>query len=135
MIIRNPKSIRPYQHVIEPLICYLEIAKKQHENADYCGSYNIGPEVDDCIETQKLVQIFGENFDSKLNVELKNSGGPHEAAFLRLDTTKIKKFFSWVPLMKIETAVQLTAEWFKYYFDNDSVIYITEQQIERYLKK
>lgn len=132
LIIRNPDSIRPYQHVFEPLACYLEIAKRQSEERALCGSFNIGPDSSDCITTMKLVSLFGENFNGKFRSEIRPDGGPHEASYLRLDNSKMKNVFGWKPKTNIETAVRLTSDWIKIFLSHKSIVPISEKQIAEF---
>mgnify|MGYP000155545827 CR=1 FL=1 len=62
IVIRNPFSTRPYQHVLEPVIAYLMIAKEQYEDAKYQGYYNVGPDETDCVTTGDLVDLFVEKW-------------------------------------------------------------------------
>lgn len=91
IVVRNPYSTRPYQHVLEPLYIYLEICEKQYKNSLFAGYYNIGPDDCDCITTGELVTKFCKTWGNNLTWINKYDGGPHEAAFLKLDNTKIKK--------------------------------------------
>ena len=134
MVMRNPNSIRPYQHVLEPLLCYLLIGKAQYFDNKYCGAYNIGPDSEDCVTTEILVKALKENFPNHFKYEIMNDGGPHEAAFLRLDNSKMKNVFSWSPKTNIRDAVKLTADWVNIYISGKSVKNITEQQIKDFFK-
>jgi len=131
LIIRNPNSTRPYQHVLEPLGCYLIIAREQYNDFSLSGSYNIGPDKESFSTTEKLVTLFAKNV-SLFKYEIKPDNGPHEAAFLSLDNTKIKKTFKWSPMINIEKAVKLSAEWYSAYCKNLNVIGILEEQIKDY---
>ncbi len=82
LVIRNPNSTRPYQHVLEPLACYLLIAKEQYSDHSLCGAYNIGPDSCDFSSTQKLVDLFADYFKGSFKYIIRNDNGPHEAAFL-----------------------------------------------------
>lgn len=134
IIIRNPYSIRPYQHVLEPLMAYLMIAERQYDDIKYAGSYNIGPNDADCVETGILTTIFCDKWKG---ISWKNvhDGGPHEANFLKLDCSKIKSIFNWNPKWNIETAVDKVVEWTKVYIENKDINKCMEQQIKEYLKK
>ena len=118
VIVRNPYSTRPYQHVLEPLYLYLLIAEKQYENEDYAGYYNVGPDDCDCINTGDLVSLFCKSWGQGLSWVNKHDGGPHEAAFLKLDNTKIKKVFDWKPRWHIEESVQKIVEWTNVYLQD-----------------
>ncbi len=134
IIVRNPHSTRPYQHVIEPLAVYLLIAKKQFENKKYAGFYNVGPDDCDCITTGELVEIFcklwGENISWKKHCE----EGPHEATFLKLDCSKIKTLFNWKPRWHVEEAVAFTVEWAKAYLTGQNVSACMDKQIRIFFK-
>lgn len=134
LIIRNPDSTRPYQHVLEPLYCYLLIAKEQYTNHKFCGSYNIGPDSSDFVTTKRLVELFKSNVDS-FKYEIISDNGPHEAAFLSLDNSKLKKVFEWKPHFGIDKAVCLTAEWYKAWCDNKDLVSLAEQQIKEFFNE
>lgn len=108
--IRNPYATRPYQHVLEPLLAYLMIAQKQYEDEKYAGYYNVGPNEDDCINNSDLANLFCKYWGEDAKWESCFSGGPHEANFLKLDCSKIKKVFQWKPTWNIDQAVKKTVE-------------------------
>ena len=128
-MVRNPHSTRPYQHVLEPLFVYLMIAKAQFEDKAYMGYYNVGPDDCDCINTGDLVDMFCNKWGDNLHWINKSDSGPHEANFLKLDCTKIKKTFGWKPRYHIDEAVTKAAEWYKIYALGRDVIDITRKQI------
>lgn len=131
LIIRNPNSTRPYQHVFEPLSCYLMIAKKQYFDSSYCGAYNIGPDIEDVVKTEELAKSFFKSF-SRGEYIVQKDNGPHEASFLILDNTKFKSAFSWKPILNCESAVELTAMWYKNYFNKKNMIQISKENINIY---
>ncbi len=134
IIVRNPYSTRPYQHVLEPVITYLVLAAKQYDNRELAGSYNIGPDDCDCVETGELVDIFckawGEGATWK-NVAEENA--PHEANFLKLDCSKIKSVMKWSPRWHITDAIEKTVEWSKAYLSGEDINKVMEKQINEYL--
>ena len=132
--IRNPYSTRPYQHVLEPLNIYLLILMKQYENMKYSGNYNVGPDDKDCVTTGKLVDLFCKKWDDNLNWVNKSDNGPHEANFLKLDCSKIKKIFNWTPKWGIEKAIEKTVDWTKVYFANENVNKCMDKQINEFFK-
>ena len=138
IIIRNPYSIRPYQHVLEPLSIYLTIVKEQYINKDYAGYYNVGPNDDDCVETAKLVDLFCKYFNQTNNEKIrwinKSDNGPHEANFLKLNNNKIKQTFNWQPTWNIEKAVEKTVEWIDVYLNNGNVVDCVNNQIDEFFK-
>lgn len=109
IVVRNPYSIRPYQHVLEPVFAYLMIAKEQYEDRTISGWYNVGPDDTDCVTTGRLVEIFTGCWEGT-GWYVKGDAGPHEAGFLKLDCAKLKAVFSWKPVWNIRTAVHKTVE-------------------------
>lgn len=133
IIIRNPFSIRPYQHVLEPLNVYLTIIRKQYEDINYAGYYNVGPDDDDCISTGDLATLFCDKWQGDLKwINKSDIDAPHEANFLKLDSTKIKNTFDWKPKWGIEKAVEKTIEWTKSYLNNEDIIVCTDKQIDEF---
>ncbi|SCW51923.1 CDP-glucose 4,6-dehydratase [Eubacterium ruminantium] len=121
IIVRNPYSTRPFQHVIEPLAAYLMIAKAQFEDKKYAGFYNVGPDEKDCVTTGNLVDIFCEKWGEGLSWENRSDNGPHEATFLKLDCSLLKNTFGWQPKWGIQEAINKTVEWTKIYLSGDDI--------------
>lgn len=134
IIVRNPHSTRPYQHVLEPLTAYLTIVQKQYENIQYSGFYNVGPDDRDCITTGKLVNLFCTKWGQGLSWIDKYDGGPHEANFLKLDCSKIKNVLGWHPVWSVEQAVEKTVEWSKIYESGNNLNDCMDKQIKEYLE-
>lgn len=135
IIVRNPHSTRPYQHVLEPLNIYLTIAKAQYEDKRYAGFYNVGPDDRDCITTGELVDIFCDKWGQVLKWINQYDGGPHEANFLKLDCSKIKTVFGWRPIWNVETAIEKTVEWTKVYFEGKNIEACMDSQIQEFFNK
>jgi CDP-glucose 4,6-dehydratase len=133
IIVRNPSSIRPYQHVLEPLAVYLTIAQKQYENKKYIGYYNVGPDDKDCVTTGELVDIFCNKWGEGMSWINQSAGGPHEANFLKLDCSKIKKTFSWKPRWDIDMAIEKVIEWTKIYIQDGNISDCMNKQINEFL--
>lgn len=125
IIVRNPYSVRPYQHVLEAVSVYLMIAQKQYEDIKYAGNYNVGPDDADCYSTGELVSLFCEKWKDVTGREVvwKNicDGGPHEANFLKLDSSKLKKTFGWHPVWNVECAMEKVAEWTAAYIRKEDI--------------
>lgn len=133
IIVRNPYSTRPYQHVLEPLFAYLMIAAKQYENSQVSGYYNVGPDEVDCFQTGALVNLFVKCWGEGLSWINRFDGGPHEANFLKLDCSKLKSTFGWKPRWNLETAVEKVVEWTKYWQAGEDVCKCMDQQIQEFL--
>lgn len=144
--LRNPNSIRPYQHVLEPLFAYLMIAEEQYRDATLSGSYNVGPNDVDCVTTGELVKLFSKTWeravssDNEVNelpslkiTEREESSAPHESSFLKLDNSKIKGTFGWRPRLNIEAALTLTAEFTKIYLTGGDLREEIDREIEKLL--
>lgn len=131
IFVRNPMSVRPYQHVLEALFAYLMIAEMQYFDYKYSGSYNVGPDESDCVTTGELVQLFCEKWGG-LNWISRRDGGEHEANFLKLDCSKIKQTFGWRPRWNIETAVEKTVEWVKCWQGGGDVQALMDEQTLEY---
>jgi len=132
IIVRNPYSVRPYQHVLEPVLAYLVIAQRQYENPDLAGKYNVGPDETDCIKTSELVDVFCNKWaDNQTWTHVKNVDAPHESGLLRLDCEKMRTVLGWVPIWNVQKAIASTVEWEKA-TDKSA---ITDKQIEEYLKE
>lgn len=139
IVVRNPFSTRPYQHVLEPIAAYLEIVKAQYEDkARYEGSYNVGPDETDCWTTGDLVTLFCEKWNRVTGdrVIWKNEydGGPHEANFLKLDCSKLKSALGWKPRWNVETAMEKIVEWSVAYLNGEDVAECMERQIKEFLR-
>jgi len=132
IIVRNPHSIRPYQHVLECLSGYLLLAKLQAEDKTYAGSYNFGPNDDGCVMTGTLVQLFCDAWGDEATWRVKGDGGPHEANFLKLDCSKAKTTLGWKPRWSIERAIQETVEWSKAYTQDQDLAKAVYNQINKY---
>ena len=129
IIVRNPYSIRPYQHVLDTLFGYLLLAQRQYEDKAIGGSYNFGPNEDGCVTTGELVTLFCQSWGGGLEWENKHDGGPYEAAFLKLDCSKARAILKWKPEINIEKAVDYTVEWSKNWINGQSVTECMERQI------
>ena len=133
VIVRNPNSIRPYQHVLDPLFAYLIIVQKQFENISYADNYNVGPDDKDCITTGELVNIFCDLWGNNQSWETCDAGGPHEAGFLRLDCSKFKTTFNRKPRWDVHKAVSKTVEWTRVYQKRGNICDIMDRQINEFI--
>lgn len=147
VIVRNPNSTRPYQHVLEPLFAYLMVAMKQYEDCSYASNYNIGPNDDNCVTTGELVDSFVEIWNKKV-LDTKgisigeasrkdmSDGGPHEANFLRLDCSKLKETFAWLPRWSVKQTIEKIVEFELLRLqgkDKEDLSKCMEEQIKEYI--
>ena len=132
IIVRNPNSVRPYQHVFEALSAYLMIAQKQYNDKSFEGNYNIGPDEDGCIKTRELVNLFCNLWGNINWKHINKESDFHESNILKLDCSKIKNIIGWKPRLSIRESIKLTVNWSKAYYLNNNINQISERQILEY---
>ena len=136
IIVRNPYSTRPYQHVLEPVCTYLMLAQKQYEDKSFAGEYNVGPDDQDCVNTGTFVDLFCKYWGKEAkwkNVCEENA--PHEANFLKLDCSKIKSKLNWQPRWHIDDAIEMVVEWSKAYLHGKDINNVMLNQIKCFINK
>lgn len=137
IVVRNPFSTRPYEHVLEPVVAYLMIAAAQYKDKEkYASSYNVGPNETDCWTTGDLVTLFCDTWNRKTGASIKwvnqYDGGPHEANFLKLDCSKLKSTFGWEPRWDVRTTMEKIVEWSDAYLHDGDYIAVMKQQIKEF---
>lgn len=130
--VRNPQSVRPYQHVLEPLSAYLLLGKAQYEDFSKAGAYNVGPGAEDCLTTGALAELFCRCWGEGAHWTAAPEVGPHEAGYLRLDCAKIKSVLGWTPRWSAKTAVEKTVSWTKTVLLGQDAGEVTRRQIQEY---
>ncbi len=138
--VRNPYSIRPFQHVLEPLFMYLTILRAEALDPSLAGAYNIGPEDRDCVTTGDLVTRFCRAWNrslpegqAELGWEDIGNVGPHEATFLKLDCSLARKTFGWKPVWDIDRALEETVAWTRVYAGGGNVGEEMDREIRAFL--
>lgn len=123
MIIRNKNSVRPYQYVLEPLITYLNILLISSVDKNKSGSYNVGPDVIDCVNTETVVNLYFKYYEAdnkpKVIAESDTQSDFHESKFLRLDNSLVKKVFDFKTIYNIEEGLEITAKGYKLFNENN----------------
>jgi CDP-glucose 4,6-dehydratase len=129
IIVRNPKSVRPWQHVLEPIGGYLHLGTKMKDNPiEFADSWNFGPFVEDSSTVEDLVKISINMWgDGKYETPLIDKP-LHEAGLLKLDISKTMNELKWKPQFNSRSAIQLTLDWYREYDENKSSK--TKEQIE-----
>jgi CDP-glucose 4,6-dehydratase len=130
--LRNPNSVRPYQHVLEPLSAYLTVLARQSSEPGLAGSYNIGPRDGDSLTTSELAEAFCAAWGDGLSWEADSRSGPHEAGLLRLDSSKVAARLGWVPRWSAREAVARVVEWTRAVDHGADPILATRSQISDY---
>lgn len=134
IVVRNPYSTRPYQHVLEPLYAYAMIAAMQYKDSKYSGWYNVGPDDVDCFQTGALVDLFIKYWGEGMKWINMYDGGPHEANFLKLDCSKLKSIFNWKPHWNLDEAISKTVEWTRCWLEDGDIRSCMDLQINEFLK-
>lgn len=129
VILRNPHSTRPYQHVLEPLFAYLMIAAAQYQQPELAGWYNVGPDDCDCLTTGQLTELFCNTWGRGMSWINQSDNGPHEANFLKLDCSKLKQVFGWQPRWHIQEAMEMIIAWYDVYLQHGSIAAEMDREI------
>ncbi|HEX2927887.1 MAG TPA: CDP-glucose 4,6-dehydratase [Ruminiclostridium sp.] len=134
MTIRNPASIRPWQHVLEPLYGYILLAQRLYSEGDtFASGWNFGPNDDDAKPVEWIVNKIYEKWGSTLLYATGSSENLHEANYLKLDCSKAKAILGWSPKWNLEQAIEKVVEWAKAYKEGKDLLEISLKQIEEYL--
>lgn len=133
VILRNPDSVRPWQHVLEPISGYLMMGERIFESDTYLGAYNFGPDISDTMRVEdivkKAIEILG-----KWEYRIQREELMHEAWLLLLDNTKSKNILWWSPRLSIDDALSYTFEWYRAYADGTDMREYSLREIERFSK-
>ena len=133
IVVRNPLSVRPFQHVLEPLAAYLLIAQKQFADPALADSYNVGPAETDCLTVGEMADLFCREWGDGQTWRCESEANAvHEANFLRLDSTRIRTRLHWQSVWDAETAVAKTVEFTKRVLYGKDVRDTMDRQIKEY---
>ena len=131
--IRSPKSVRPWEHVLEPLSGYMLLAKKMWDNpTEYCEGWNFGPEAESVSTVWEVATELVKNFGKGELKDCSNPNAVHEAQLLVLDITKAKTRLSWNPRLNMQECIALVADWYKRY-KNENVYKLCVEEIEKFV--
>ena len=137
LIVRNPHSTRPFQHVLEPVCVYLKLAMKQYKDASFAGCYNVGPDESDCLNTGDLADLFAHEWKEQTGAVFRwkdqSDGGPHEANYLKLDCSRLKSVLGWKPVWTIYDAMNKLVEWYAVYINKGDIEACMKKQTDEFL--
>jgi CDP-glucose 4,6-dehydratase len=132
--IRNPYAIRPWQHVLEPLSGYLQLAQKLYqEGTAYAEGWNFGPNDEDVKPVQWIVENLTNSWGKGASWILDGSDHPHEAHYLKLDCSKAKTRLDWRPKWNLVEALDAIIDWHRAYRDGKDMHELTVSQIQDYV--
>ena len=120
--IRNPLSVRPWQHVLDPLSGYLLLGQHLLRGNDAAeGAWNFGPHPNDCLTVAGVLDEFNRHWEGIQWKDASENRGPHESNMLRLDCSKASSELDWSPVWNVQSAISKTAAWYKDFFFNNTV--------------
>lgn len=133
--VRNPDSVRPWQHVLEPLRGYLMLAQRLSiEGNAFSEPWNFGPGDGDERSVRWVVERLRELWPGESSWAASAQPEPYEAKYLRLDSAKAHARLEWWPRMTLEEALVLTTEWYAAYSEGEDLGEFTRDQIRRYVE-
>jgi len=131
--IRSPKSVRPWEHVLEPLYGYMLLAKKMWDcPTEYCEGWNFGPESNSVSTVWDVATSLINDFGFGELVDCSNPNAVHEAKLLMLNINKAKNRLGWKPRLDFKQCISLVADWYKRYRD-ENVYNICVEEIDKFL--
>jgi CDP-glucose 4,6-dehydratase len=130
--IRNPQSVRPWQHVLDPLSGYLLLGQYLLQQNDVAeDAWNFGPAIEDCLDVASMINLLNKYWDEIRWNDASNEKQLHESNVLRLDCSKAREKLGWLPTWNINTAIERTAAWYAAYYTKGTVI--TKQDLYQYI--
>ncbi|QWE06928.1 CDP-glucose 4,6-dehydratase [Polynucleobacter sp. JS-JIR-5-A7] len=134
LMIRNPRAIRPWQHVLEPLSGYLILAQALYEQGSaYATSWNFGPRDEENCSVQEMIELVIAQWGGSARWEKEGAGQPHEASLLKLDCSKARTQLGWIPRWDLEIAIQKIVQWQKAYQTKENMLEVSLAQINHYM--
>ncbi|MCL4125783.1 UNVERIFIED_CONTAM: hypothetical protein GTU68_036908 [Idotea baltica] len=134
VVIRNPLSTRPWQHVLEPLSGYLVLAEALYEDSSFAEGWNFGPRDEDCRPVNWILDKMVTKWGDGASWELDKNNNPHEAGFLKLDISKAKNRLKWEPKWQLNTTLDLIVDWQQNYLSGSDMNDICLQEIKKYIE-
>lgn len=136
LVLRNPEATRPWQHVLDPLYAYLQLAAQLDSNPDgFSGSWNFGPAEDSVKTVRQLTEKIISSWGCGEIVATRNEGALHEAGMLRLNCDKARHSLNWRPRWDFERAVNETVNWYKEVASGNSTLAVTQRQLLAYMEQ
>jgi CDP-glucose 4,6-dehydratase len=135
IILRNPRSTRPWQHVLEPISGYLLLASKLLQQPhQFEGAWNFGPAAESCKTVRELTEVVVHQWGAGEIQEQINPDAPREAGILQLNSDKARQFLGWRPVWDFHSALQRTVAWYQAFAASASQQVLTDRQIHDYME-
>lgn len=138
IVLRNPESMRPYQHVLDVLHAYLTILEGQYYDTSLQGAYNVGPDKDDCLNNLEMIKTFIEDYQKQtgkeLSYQVQSQQSFQEADVLTIDSSKLKKVFNFKANYSIQQAIHEIVSFTIQYQDNKEIEEYLQNEIKKYFR-
>ncbi len=132
--IRNPLAIRPWQHVMEPVIGYILLAEQLFHDETFADAWNFGPNESDCISVEEITKAMLRDWNDHPGwVFTGDSKKLHEATILKLDCSKAKARLKWQPRKTLTESLKMTSEWYQDFFKGNDMNSVTLNQVRSFL--
>ena len=135
VIVRNPKSNRPWQHVLEPLSGYLVLAQALYQSPqDYAEGWNFGPLDEDAKPVDWILDRMVEKWQGNASWQLDENAHPHEAGFLKLDISKAKSRLQWQPAWHLDDTIEKIVQWYQAWMNQEDMQELCLKEINDYMR-
>ena len=136
IVIRNPKHVRPWQHVLEPTFGYLKLAKALFEKGeDFASGWNFGPDEEDAKSVEWISKTMINKWGSSVGVKFAKEHDLHEANYLKLNCSKARENLKWYPKLNVSEALDYIVDWYRLYESKINPRDILSNQISDYINK
>ena len=130
-LIRNPNAVRPWQHVMDPLIGYLALCEALCTAAEFAESWNFGPSTSSNISVAQVAGALAKNWGPDAKWETGGNDNLHEAAVLQLDCSKTVSRLKWRPLLEFDASLAMTVDWYRAFNEGLDMRKFTLGQIDK----
>ncbi len=130
--VRNPTAIRPWQHVLSPLSGYLMLAQALWDAPQLAGGWNFGPADEDARPVRAVVEQLAERWSGELRWSSDPGPHPHEAHYLKLDSSRARTLLGWQPAWALDDALDAVVDWYCAFADGDDMQAVTRRQIDAF---
>jgi len=136
LVIRNPDSVRPWQHTLEPLSGYMLLAEKLFEGKnEFAAAWNFGPGKDASRPVKDVLEEIEKKWDGNVEWKISNGAHPHETQVLKLDSSRARAGLGWNSILTLSESLKMTIEWYQAFRDQKDLVQLTEDQIGQYEQK